>query len=412
MADLGNLKIKDTYQLVLQTDAGGNLQNLNGGAPSPFIVNGNLRYVDGNQASNYVLTSDGSGNASWAAAAGGTSHWSANTNGDIFNSGLTSDVGIGTSTPNEKLTVVGDISATTDVHASKVITTNDVEVGGKLNLTSLGTSYISLGAENKLALGATSVLYGNWKILDSRSFAFDTQSYFKAYRDSGTNRNTILGKSGGLDLSCTTTNTINLYSTSVLLGQTAPSQVNVSDVLKVTGDLHVDDYSLYVSASSGRTGINTAGPTHQLTVSGESINWTAFNVAIDSISFSNGANHLTYQPTNVTIPEALAVEGTSVRVLVGGVYYYGTTASNGGGGYGFANGRGYFGLTWAGANITITDETNLVISYGGVGPFGNHFAVYNDSEMALQVVGSTIMSGSTDLLDIFAPYDVISGGTF
>ena len=73
---------------------------------------------------------------------------------------------------------------------------------------------------------------------------------------------------------------------------------------------------------------------------------------------------------------------------------------------------GYFGLTWAGANITITDETNLVISYGGVGPFGNHFAVYNDSEMALQVVGSTIMSGSTDLLDIFAPYDVISGGTF
>ena len=243
MADLGNLKIKDTYQLVLQTDAGGNLQNLNGGAPSPFIVNGNLRYVDGNQASNYVLTSDGSGNASWAAAAGGTSHWSANTNGDIFNSGLTSDVGIGTSTPNEKLTVVGDISATTDVHASKVITTNDVEVGGKLNLTSLGTSYISLGAENKLALGATSVLYGNWKILDSRSFAFDTQSYFKAYRDSGTNRNTILGKSGGLDLSCTTTNTINLYSTSVLLGQTAPSQVNVSDVLKVTGDLHVDDYS-------------------------------------------------------------------------------------------------------------------------------------------------------------------------
>ena len=64
MADLGNQKIKDTYQLVLQTDASGNLQNLSGGTPNPFIVNGNLRYVDGNQASNYVLTSDGSGNAS------------------------------------------------------------------------------------------------------------------------------------------------------------------------------------------------------------------------------------------------------------------------------------------------------------------------------------------------------------
>ena len=60
---------------------------------------------------------------------------------------------------------------------------------------------------------------------------------------------------------------MNLYSTSVLLGKTAPSQVSVSDVLKVSGDLHVDDKSLYVSASSGRTGIGNLHPTHTLTVS-------------------------------------------------------------------------------------------------------------------------------------------------
>jgi hypothetical protein len=30
----------------------------------------------------------------------------------------------------------------------------------------------------------------------------------------------------------------------------------------------------------------------------------------------------------------------------------------------------------------------------------------------LQVSGSTIYSGTTSLLDMFAPYDVISGGTF
>ena len=92
MADLGNSKIKDTYTLVLQTDASGNLQNLDGTTPSPFIVNGNLRYVDGNQALNYVLTSDASGNASWTEA-GGTSYWSANTDGSISPSGLTTNIG-------------------------------------------------------------------------------------------------------------------------------------------------------------------------------------------------------------------------------------------------------------------------------------------------------------------------------
>ena len=105
MANLGNSKIKDTYTLVLQTDASGNLQKLDGTTPSPFIVNGNLRYVDGNQALNYVLTSDASGNASWSEA-GGTSYWSANTDGTISNSGFT-NVGIGTKDPNKPLTVVG-----------------------------------------------------------------------------------------------------------------------------------------------------------------------------------------------------------------------------------------------------------------------------------------------------------------
>jgi len=140
MANLGNLKIKDTYQLVLQTDASGNLQRLDGSTPSPFIVNGNLRYLDGSQANGYVLISDASGNASWGpvstvdvyisggsiegtvidlrATSGGTVSipglsWSSNTSGHISNSGLTSKVGIGTSAPNKTLTVIGDISAHT-----------------------------------------------------------------------------------------------------------------------------------------------------------------------------------------------------------------------------------------------------------------------------------------------------------
>ena len=159
MADLGNSKIKNTYQLVLQTDTSGNLQNLSGGTPNPFIVNGNLRYVDGTQNNGYVLLSDASGNASWGpvsfsgdvyisggsiqgttielnASSGGTISipglkWSANTDGSVSPSGDTTNVSI-----------MGDISGTTnlyidqnmysgttnllDIFASSAITNQDV----------------------------------------------------------------------------------------------------------------------------------------------------------------------------------------------------------------------------------------------------------------------------------------------
>ena len=156
MANLGNLKIKDTYQLVLQTDAAGNLQKLDGSTPNPFIVNGNLRYPDGSQSNGYVLISDASGNASWGPIStadifisGGSIEgnmikllatsgnivsisglsWSANTNGDISNSGLTGKVGIGTATPDKALTVAGDISATGNISASGTISFTLIDGG-------------------------------------------------------------------------------------------------------------------------------------------------------------------------------------------------------------------------------------------------------------------------------------------
>ena len=123
MADLSNLKIANTFSRLLQVDPDTTqLQDGVGDNPSTIIFNGTtLKYVDGNQQNNYVLTSDANGNASWAEAGGSSTdvYWSASSVDGKFivNSGMTnSKVGIGTTIPNHTLTVSGSVSATTDVY--------------------------------------------------------------------------------------------------------------------------------------------------------------------------------------------------------------------------------------------------------------------------------------------------------
>jgi hypothetical protein len=74
------------------------------------IENGNaspaFKLVDGTQQNGYVLTSDGSGNASWKApGGGGTSYWSVNGNGAIYNNNANA-VGILTQNPDQALSVL------------------------------------------------------------------------------------------------------------------------------------------------------------------------------------------------------------------------------------------------------------------------------------------------------------------
>ena len=165
MADLGNQKIKDTYQLVLQADASGNLQKLDGTSPS-LTINSAFTYNVGTLVDGYVLKSNGSGVASWGAlnadiylsaatlngttleldttsgntlsvdlsSLAGDSYWSANTDGSISPSGLTTSVGIGTTTPNSTLTVVGGVSATTFL-STNVINATTIQ-GSEFNSTS------------------------------------------------------------------------------------------------------------------------------------------------------------------------------------------------------------------------------------------------------------------------------------
>jgi len=65
-------------------------------------------------------------------------YWSASTGG-ISNSGLTGNVGIGTTTPNEKLTVVGDISGTTDLHIDGTSNLDNTDIDGTFTMD--GTAF-------------------------------------------------------------------------------------------------------------------------------------------------------------------------------------------------------------------------------------------------------------------------------
>jgi len=75
-------------------------------------VNGSFRLVNGTQQNGYVLTSDANGIASWQAPSGGSSSdsdWTISGNNLI--SGVSGNVGIGSTNPDEKLTVRGTIHA-------------------------------------------------------------------------------------------------------------------------------------------------------------------------------------------------------------------------------------------------------------------------------------------------------------
>ena len=146
MADLSNLKISNTFSRLLQADPDTNqLQDGVGSNPSTIIFNGTtLKYVDGNQQNNYILTSDANGVARWAANSGGGGgdtnvYWSAsslNAN-DIVNSGMTnSKVGIGTLIPNHTLTVSGTVSGSSHFYGGGDMTLiRNLSVGNNLVVT-------------------------------------------------------------------------------------------------------------------------------------------------------------------------------------------------------------------------------------------------------------------------------------
>lgn len=79
MSDISNQLIKDSYNYVLQSDLStGNIYRIGGGIPvNPIFLSGltiisSFKFSNGSEQAGYVLTSDGSGNASWGPVSGGS----------------------------------------------------------------------------------------------------------------------------------------------------------------------------------------------------------------------------------------------------------------------------------------------------------------------------------------------------
>lgn len=102
MSNISNQLVKDTYNYVLQSDLStGVVYRIGGAIPinpwfqSGLIISGGFKFSDSPQQG-YVLTSDGSGNASWQPASAATGNYLSISGGTIFGdlvvqSGLTAN---------------------------------------------------------------------------------------------------------------------------------------------------------------------------------------------------------------------------------------------------------------------------------------------------------------------------------
>ena len=351
MADLGNQKIKDTYQSVLQTDASGNLQNLSGGTPYPFI----------------------------------------------FNSGFTSNAGtlfgLGTNTPNETLTVVGDISGTTDLHIDGTSTLGSISVDGAyIYVGGTGTSNRRMFLQTSPSTSNPSYLYFNWGMQDTYHFYWGNDEDLDIHHT---------GSHGYID-----NDTGSLYVTSSVLylgdttsETTVQDNLTVNDNLSVGDDLTVNTNTLYVDSTNGLIGVGSLQPTHKLTVSGGTGEFVNYNTTDyfpigGALRVANGQTKAAFQ--NDATNQGLSV-GDQVRFIdttVEELPTYTLTIDTLDDGLPFAN--IFFTEAYGGGTF---DTTSLLYN-DGTG--GGMFVVYNGTGTTFQVSGNTVMSGSTDLLDIFA----------
>jgi hypothetical protein len=113
MSDISGQLIKDSYSYILQADTStGYVYRVNGNVPVNPIFSSGLTvfsaftYVDGNQSNGYVLTSDGAGNASWAAVSG-ASVSSVTAGSGLSGNSTTGAITLINTAPDKTITITG-----------------------------------------------------------------------------------------------------------------------------------------------------------------------------------------------------------------------------------------------------------------------------------------------------------------
>src|SRR3989344_3294568 len=233
-----------------------------------LTVAGNISASDTINATKLCIGTDcksawsavGTGNVSGDGTASYIPQWRTGAvlnNSLIFQKG--SNIGIGTTSPNNALTVAGDVNASAASIATLYINkglSGTIDIGSGTS----GSSLISGSASNgHLTINATNTAGGDIILAESSS--------------------ELIRLTGGK---------VGIGTASPAHTLTVAGTFNTTNNAFLASNLTVDATDFFVNANTGRVGIGTATPTHTLNVIGNS-NFTG-NITIDSTDFFVNAN--------------------------------------------------------------------------------------------------------------------------
>jgi hypothetical protein len=189
-------------------------------------------------------------------------------NNTLFVNASSNKVGVGTSTPNQSLTVVGNVSSTQGLYSGSIFEVNPLtpKINLKTNTSVTGNFDVSNDAlvSNKLTVTGNTELQSNLNVA-SNALTVNAGSRFVGI-------NTAFPPTTQLEV-----------NGNALITQNAT----------VNSNLNVDSGTLFVDANTNKVGINTVSPSHLLTVNGSAL-------VTDSQYINN--NLLVGAPVNHWIP--------------------------------------------------------------------------------------------------------------